>query len=148
MRPSIASAEDLLSSAEAMAPGAAKRNTESALEMLCRLRPSRERDALLAWGHLRMHEFSSGNLEQADKHLRWGYSYAKSSGDPASRQLAESLMSKWVDSAHTRPEIKVKSKQNRRGGKRSGGQNGQKNQRQGGKKSTKAKAVTSPADGT
>lgn len=149
MRPSIARAEELLSKAEAMPPGPAKRNTESALEMLQRLRPSRERDALLAWGHLRMHEFSNGNFEAADKHLRWGYSYAKGSGDPQSRQLAEMLLQKWMDSAHTRPEIKIKTKQNRRGGKRGGSSAQQKKPQQGAaKKSAKPKAVTSPSDGT
>lgn len=101
MKPSLSAAADALSAAEqaytAGHPGRARPQLEAALDQLVRLRPSAQRDALLARAHLGLHVLTrlSGQAGRSEQHLRWGVSYARTAGDGAVRTQAQQLWNDW-----------------------------------------------------
>ena len=95
----------------------ALRSFEDALSDLHAVKPQRMRDVLLAYVHLSRYELAASlDPASADSDLRLGYSYARSTGEPAVRKLAETL---WTEHLKTRGSREVQTVgQNARGGKR------------------------------
>ncbi|RTR25227.1 hypothetical protein [Deinococcus radiophilus] len=101
MKPSLSAAADALHTAEqawaAGKPQRARPQLEQALDLLTRLRPSQDRDALLARTHLGLHQLSeqAGQQGRSERHLRWGVSYARTAGDGAVRTYAQEMWNRW-----------------------------------------------------
>lgn len=77
----------------------AKAAYEDALKDLHAVRPQRMRDVLLAQVYLSRYQTNlNKNTEIANQDLRLGYSYAKTTREPAIRSLAENL---WTTSQLT-----------------------------------------------
>ena len=95
----------------------ALRSFEDALRDLHAVKPQRMRDVLLAYVHLSRYELAASlDPASADSDLRLGYSYARSTGEPAVRKLAETL---WTEHLKTRGSREVQTVgQNTRGGKK------------------------------
>lgn len=77
--------------------GQARPALEQALDLLMRLRPSPERDDLLAQTHLGLHLLTrlSGQQGRSERHLRWGMSYARTAGSGQTRNEAQRLWNDW-----------------------------------------------------
>ena len=101
MKPSLQAAARALDQAQeayaAGQPGRARPQLEQALELLLRLRPSTERDTLLAQAHLGLHVLTQlgGQQGRSERHLRWGVSYARTAGDGPTRTQAQQLWRAW-----------------------------------------------------
>ena len=89
---------------------------EDALRDLHAVKPQRMRDVLLAYVHLSRYELAASlNPALADSDLRLGYSYARTTREPAVRKLAETL---WAEHLKTRGHREVQTVGRRGGGKR------------------------------
>lgn len=70
---------------------------QRALDMVHGMRPRRERDILLARIYLdRFKMAKDPRSARAQSDLRFGYSYARSTGDPLIREVAENLWREHV----------------------------------------------------
>ena len=97
MRELLYDAADHFKRGKALAEGGdvrgALRSFEDALSDLHAVKPQRMRDVLLAYVHLSRYELAASlDSASADSDLRLGYSYARSTGEPAVRKLAENAL--------------------------------------------------------
>ncbi len=111
MRELLYNAADHFKSGKALAERGdvrgALRCFESALRDLHAVKPQRMRDVLLAYVHLSRYELAASlDPVLAESDLRLGYSYARTTGEPAVRKLAEDL---WTAHLNTRGHREVQT---------------------------------------
>ena len=81
-----------------------------ALRDLHAVKPQRQRDVLLAHVYLARYSLAPDKRDRAAQHdLRVGYSYARTTGDPTVRLLAENLWEGYLKEKHLQAEEKHKT---------------------------------------
>ncbi len=94
--------------AEAGDKRGALRAYADALRDLHAVKPQAQRDVLLAHVYLARYSLASDKRDRAAQHdLRVGYSYARTTGDPAVRLLAENLWESYLQEKHVREAHKI-----------------------------------------
>ena len=79
-----------------------------ALRDLHAVKPQQQRDVLLAYVYLARYSLAEGKRDWAAQHdLRVGYSYARTTGEPVVRLLAENLWESYLTEEHTRAADKT-----------------------------------------
>ncbi len=81
-----------------------------ALRDLHAVKPQGQRDVLLAHVYLARYQLAADKRDRAAQHdLRVGYSYARTTGDPTVRLLAENLWEGYLKEKHLQAEEKHKT---------------------------------------